>query len=180
MKRARVTGLAATVTAATALSVLGGGVASAATGPGQTPQQQAANRAAGTAGTEAGNPLSSAATAAGVCADAAQIGTTEYIYRGTEKIASVKQFYSAQCDENYGYVWVWKSFLDKNIEFDLTVGVWSYERNALVGRKDVFGTHSQEFWGNAAKTVDECTSGDGTMSIPDDPQQLHTRTSKRC
>lgn len=163
-----------------ALSLLGTGVASAGTGPAATPQQQAANAAAGTAGTEAGNPLSAVATAAGVCSDAAQIGTTEYLYQGTEKIASVKQFYSASCEENYGYVWVWKSFLDKKINFDLTVGVWSYERNALVGRKDVFGTHSQEFWGNAAKTVDECTSGDGTMSIPNDPQPLHTRTSKRC
>lgn len=178
MRRARITGLAAVV--ATALSVLGPGVASAATGPGQTAREQAANEAAGAAGTEAGNPLSSVATAAGVCSDAAQIGTTEYIYRGTEKIASVKQFYSAKCDENYGYVWAWKSFLDQKINFDLTVGVWSYERNALVGRKDVFGTHAQEFWGNAAKTVDECTSGDGTMSIPGDPQPLHTRTSKRC
>ncbi|MFG3104946.1 hypothetical protein ACGFZL_31125 [Streptomyces sp. NPDC048182] len=171
--------MAAAVSGA-ALSLLGTGVASAGTGPAATPEQRAANQAVGAAGTEAGNPLSAVATAAGVCSDAAQIGTTEYIYRGTEKIASVKQFYSAKCDENYGYVWAWKSFLDKKINFDLTVGVWAYERNALVGRKDVFGTHSQEFWGNAAKTADECTSGDGTMSIPGDPQPLHTRTSKRC
>ncbi|MDW4903506.1 hypothetical protein RB625_34450, partial [Streptomyces californicus] len=74
--------------AATALSVVGGGVASAASGPGQTPQERAASQAAGAAGTEAGNPASAVATAAGVCSDAAQIGTTEYIYRGTETIAS--------------------------------------------------------------------------------------------
>ncbi|WP_432151574.1 hypothetical protein [Streptomyces sp. bgisy029] len=177
MRRARMTVVAV---AATALSVLGGGVAAAGTGPSQTPQQRASNEAAGAAGSEAGNPLSAAASAAGVCADAAQIGTTEYIYRGTETIASVKQFYSPGCDENYGYVWAWKSFLDQKVTFDLTVGVWAYERNALVGRKDVFGTSQQEFWSNAAKTVDECTSADGIISIVGDPKAHSTRTSKRC
>ncbi|MHC3455751.1 hypothetical protein [Streptomyces prasinus] len=162
------------------LSLLGTGVASAGTGPAATPQQQAANAAAGTAGTEAGNPLSAVASAAGVCSDAAQIGTTEYIYRDTETIASVRQFYSASCDENYGYVWAWKSFLDQKIDFNLTVGVWAYERNALVGQRTVFNTHAQEFWSNAAKTADECTSGEGTISIPGDPKPLSTRTSKRC
>ncbi|MEU3552220.1 hypothetical protein [Streptomyces longwoodensis] len=178
MRRARMT-LAATVAGAT-LSLLGTGMASAGTGPAPTPQQRAANDAAGTAGTEAGNPLSAVASAAGVCSDAAQIGTTEYIYRGTETIASVRQFYSASCDKNYGYVWVWKSFLDQNINFNLTVGVWAYERNALVGQRTLFNTHAQEFWSNAADTADECTSGDGTINIPNYPEPLHTRTSKRC
>lgn len=178
MTRARMTGL--TVAAVTALSVLGGGVASAATGPGQTSQQREANAAAGAAGTEAGNPASAVATAAGVCSDAAQIGTTEYIYRGTETIASVKQFYSAECDENYGYVWVWKSFLDQKTKVNVTVGVWSYKRDSLVGQRTVFNTNAQEFWSNAAKTADECTSGEGTINIPSYPAALSTRTSQRC
>ncbi|MEV2247563.1 hypothetical protein [Streptomyces sp. NPDC049970] len=165
--------------AGAALSLLGTGVASAGTGPGQTAQQRSANEAAGAAGTEAGNPLSAVATAAGVCSDAAQIGATEYVWRGTEKIASVKQFYSPNCDENYAYVWAWKSFLDKNITFDLTVGVWSFNRNVLVGRKDVFDTHAQEFWSNAAKTADECTSGDGAISILNEATYT-ARTEKRC
>ncbi|QIQ06743.1 hypothetical protein HA039_06705 [Streptomyces liangshanensis] len=171
--------LVATVAGAT-MSLLGTGVASAGVGPGATPQQRTANAAAGTAGTEAGNPLSAVATAAGVCADAAQIGTTEYIYRDTETIASVKQFYSPSCDKNYGYVWAWKSFLDQNVNFTLTVGVWAYERSALVGKRVVFDTHAQEFWSAAADTADECTSADGTISIPDYPVPLSTRTSKRC
>lgn len=178
VRRARIT-IAATVAGA-ALSLLGTGVAAAGTGPAPTPQQRAANAAAGAAGTEAGNPVSAVATAAGVCTDAAQIGTTEYIYRGTEKIASVKQFYSPSCDENYGYVWAWTSFLDEKINFNVTVGVWAYERNALVGQRTVFNTQAQEFWSNAAKTADECTSGDGTINIPGDPKPLSTRTSKRC
>ncbi|MFJ4204456.1 hypothetical protein ACIP2Y_33165 [Streptomyces sviceus] len=175
MRRARTT-IAVTV-AATALSLLGAGAASAGTGPVPAPR---ASAPADTAGTEAGNPLSAAAVTAGVCSDAAQIGTTSYIYRGTETIASVKQFYSASCDENYGYVWVWKSFLDQNLTFDLTVGVWSFDRDSLVGQRVVFDTHDQEFWGNAADTSDECTSGEGTVTIPGDPQPYTARSSKRC
>jgi len=170
--------VAATVAGA-ALSLLGTGVASAGTGPAPTPQERAATEAAGTTGTEAGNPASVVAAATGVCSDAYQIGATDYIYRNTEKIASVKQFYSPNCDENYGYVWVWKSFLDKDIRFDLTVGVWSFERDSLVGRKDIFDTHDQEFWSNGADTVDECTSADGALSIVNEAT-YDVRTERRC
>lgn len=169
----------AVAVAGAALSLLGTGVAAAGTGPAPTPEQRKAAEAAGTAGTEAGNPASAVAAAAGVCADAHQIGATAYVYRGAETIASVKQFYSPSCDENYGYVWAWKSFLDKNITFDLAVGVWSHDRSALVGRKDVFDTHAQEFWSNSADTVDECTSGDGTISIVGEAT-YHARTERRC
>jgi hypothetical protein len=158
-----------------ALSLLGTGSAFAGTGPAPAPQQ----RSAGTEGTEAGNPASAVATAAGVCSDAYQIGATAYIYRGTEQIASVKQFYSPNCDENYGYTWVWKSFLDKNINFNLTTGVWSYDRDSLVGKRLVLNTHSQEFWSNAAETVDECTSGYGQVAIVNEPSN-EVRTEKRC
>ncbi|WP_345943641.1 hypothetical protein [Streptomyces sp. SID3212] len=178
MKRVYMT-LVATVAGA-ALSLMGTGAASAGTGPGATPQRQAANAAVGAAGTEAGNPLSAVATAAEVCADATQIGTTEYIYRDTETIASVKQFYSPSCHENYAYAWVWKSFLDQNVSFDLTLGVWAYERGGLVGERAVVNTHAQEFWSYAADTADECTSADATIDIPDYPVPLSTRTSKRC
>jgi hypothetical protein len=167
--------IVAAVTGA-ALSLLGTGVASAGTGP--APGAPASG--AGTAGTEAGNPASSAAQAAGVCSDAHQIGTTSYIYRGTDTIASVKQFYSPSCDKNYGYLWVWNSFLDKNINFDLKVGVWSYKREALVGQRLEFATHEQEFWGNAADTTGECTSGQGTMTITDEVGPYTARTSQRC
>ncbi|MFF4490481.1 hypothetical protein ACFY0F_29015 [Streptomyces sp. NPDC001544] len=174
MRRARMT-VVAMVTGA-ALSLLGTGVASAGTGPApSTPNTQT-----GTAGTEAGNPASSAAQAAGVCSDAYQIGTTSYIYRGPDTIASVKQFYSPNCNKNYGYLWVWKSFLDKNINFDVKVGVWSYKRNFLVGQRLEFGTHAQEFWGNAADTTGECTSGEGTLTLPNEAGPYTARSSQRC
>ncbi|MBV2357053.1 hypothetical protein KUM39_22210 [Streptomyces sp. J2-1] len=167
--------IVATVAAA-ALSLLGTGVAAAGTGP---IPRGTSSTSAGKAGTEAGNPSSTAAQTAGVCSDAYQIGTTSYVYRGTDQIASVKQFYSPSCKQNYGYVWVWQSFLDKNITFDLTVGVWSYDRNSLVGKRTVFGTHSQEFWGNAANTITECTSGYGQIYITNEPN-YEVRTDKRC
>lgn len=124
--------------------------------------------------------MSAAAQAAGVCSDAHQIGTTSYIQRDNDTIASVKQFYSPSCNMNYGYVWVWKSFLDKNIDFTLKVGVWSYERNFLVGQRLVPDTHDQEFWGNAADTTGECTSGEGTITIPDETDPYKARSSQRC
>lgn len=160
---------------ATALSCAGTAVAG--TGPAPTPDQQPP---ASSVPSEAGNPLTPRALAAGVCSDAYQIGTTSYAYRGTEKIASVKQFYSPKCNENYGYVWVWKSFLDKEINFDLQVGVWTYDRQTLLGAKREFGTHNQEFWGNGADTVKDCTSGDGTLTITGEQGGYAARTSKRC
>lgn len=170
--------MAIAATAGAVLSLLGTGVASAGTGP--APAAGTSASPAGTAGTEAGNPSSAAAQAAGVCADAYQIGTTSYIYRGADTIASVKQFYSRDCDKNYGYVWVWSSFLSKNITFDLKVGVWSYQRNLLVGQRLEFDTHAQEFWGNAADTTGECTSGEGTLTILNEAGPYTARSSQRC
>ncbi|MFI7386674.1 hypothetical protein [Streptomyces sp. NPDC049813] len=168
---------AAAASGAFALTLAGAGTASAGTGPTPAPGAQPP---ASSAPSEAGNPATAAAAAAGVCSDAYQIGTTAYAYRGTEKIASVKQFYSPQCKENYGYVWVWKSFLDKKIKFDLQVGVWNYDREVLQGERRVYDSLSQEFWGNGADSVDDCTSGDGTLTIADEPGGYNGRTSKRC
>ncbi|MEU2558234.1 hypothetical protein ABZ626_02635 [Streptomyces longispororuber] len=175
MKRAhRMLSLAA---AAFATTLACAGTAVAGTGPTPAPDQQPP---ASTVPSEAGNPLTARAQAAGVCSDAYQIGTTSYAYRGTEKIASVKQFYSPRCKENYGYVWVWKSFLDKDITFDLQVGVWSYDRESLIGVRHEFDTHHQEFWGNGADTVNDCTSGDGALTITGEQGTYAARTSKRC
>ncbi|MEU0226245.1 hypothetical protein ABZ177_18030 [Streptomyces sp. NPDC006284] len=169
---------AAAASGAFALTLAGAGTASAGTGP--RPAPAPAQPSAASAPTEEGNPSSARASAAGVCSDAYQIGTTSYIYRESVQIASVKQFYSPQCNENYGYVWVWKSFLDKKITFDLQVGVWSYDRSALIGVDRQYDTLEQEFWGNGADTVDDCTSGDGTLTILSEQGSYHSRTSKRC
>ncbi|MFF3698331.1 hypothetical protein [Streptomyces sp. NPDC002221] len=164
----------------TALSLLGSGVATAGTGPAPSARERTASTVAGAAGTEAGNPASAAAAANGVCSDAYQIGTTSYAYRGTETIASVKQFYSPKCNQNYGYVWVWKAFLDKKIRFDLQVGVWNYDRSTLSGVRREYDSLGQEFWGNGADSVKDCTSGDGTLTIANEQGAYAARTSKRC
>lgn len=174
MKRAHRTLSLAAAGFATVLACAG----TASAGTGSTPADRQPPMSS--VPSEAGNPLSARAQAAGVCSDAYQIGTTSYAYRGTEQIASVKQFYSPECKENYGYVWVWKSFLDKGINFDLQVGVWSYDRETLLGARTEFDTHNQEFWGNGADTVDDCTSGDGTLTIADEQGGYSARTSKRC
>lgn len=163
------------VAAGAVLSLMGGGVALAGSGP--EPEQPPAS---GSAATEAGNPASVRAQATGVCADAYQIGTTSYAYRQGEEIASVKQFYSPECNENYGYVWVWKSFLDKDITFDLTVGVWSYEREYVVGAQTTAGTHEQEFWSAGTDTASECTSAEGVLTVPSEPVDYVGRSSQRC
>ncbi|NJQ02520.1 hypothetical protein HCK00_18730 [Streptomyces sp. PLAI1-29] len=165
--------MAATCLAATAL---GTGVASAGSGPAPAP----GGAPEGAAGSESGNPASARAQASGVCEDAHQIGSTAYIYRNGETIASVKQFYSPGCDENYGYAWVWKSFLDQDLRFDLTVGVWSYDREYLVGAHRAFDTHEQEFWGNPADTVAECTAAEGALSLAGEEGPYSARSSKRC
>ncbi|MFI0250219.1 hypothetical protein [Streptomyces californicus] len=176
-KSLRAAACAAAVSGAFALTLAGAGTASAGTGPNPAPGAQPP---ASSAPSEVGNPLSAQAAVAGVCSDAYQIGTTSYAYRGAEKIASVKQFYSPSCNENYGYVWVWKSFLDKKIKFDLQVGVWNYDRSVLQGERRWYDSLSQEFWGNGADSVDDCTSGDGTLNIADEPGGYSARTSKRC
>ncbi|MET9496278.1 hypothetical protein [Streptomyces sp. NPDC006552] len=169
---------AAAASGAFALTLAGAGTASAGEGPTPTPGSD--QPPASSVPSEAGNPLTARAAAAGVCSDAYQIGTVSYAYRGTETIASVKQFYSPRCKENYGYVWVWKSFLDKKIKFDLQVGVWDYDRSTLLGVRREYDSLSQEFWGNGADTVDDCTSGDGTLTIADEQGGYSARTSKRC
>ncbi|CAM5563129.1 hypothetical protein SCALM49S_09165 [Streptomyces californicus] len=68
-------------------------------------------------------------------------------------------------------MWVWKSFLDQKTKVNVTVGVWSYKRDSLVGQRTVFNTNAQEFWSNAAKTADECTSGEGTINLPPSPRR---------
>ncbi|GHF27838.1 hypothetical protein GCM10018772_61830 [Streptomyces fumanus] len=169
---------AAAASGAFALTLAGAGSASAGTGPSPAPGD--AQPPASSVPSEAGNPLTARAVAAGVCSDAYQIGTTSYAYRGTETIASVKQFYSPQCNQNYGYVWVWKSFLDKKIKFDLQVGVWNYDRSTLQGVRREYDSLEQEFWGNGADSVGDCTSGDGTLTIANEQGGYSARSSKRC
>ncbi|MFF2844888.1 hypothetical protein ACFVT5_00980 [Streptomyces sp. NPDC058001] len=164
--------------AACAFALIPATTALAGTGPAPAPTKKAATQS--TAASEAGNPRTAKAAAAGVCSDAYQIGTTVYINRGGAHAASVKQFYSPRCDRNYGYLWVWQSFRDKTKDYDVSVGVYSYSRDQVVGQDWWNATNGQEFWSLPAATVKECTAAIGTLRAPGDPVPGQAVTSKRC
>lgn len=167
------------VAAASTVALLPAASAVAGTGPAPSPGKQHMT-ARSTAPSEAGNPLSAKADAAGVCADAYQIGATAYIDRAGAHVASVKQFYSPSCKRNYGYVWVWQSFRNKVKDYDVSTGVYSYARDKVVGQDWWIATSGQEFWSLPADTVKECTAAIGTLRAPGDPVAGQASTSKRC
>ncbi|GAA5020197.1 hypothetical protein [Streptomyces siamensis] len=167
------------VAAASAAALIPAASAVAGTGPAPSPGKQSLT-ARSAAPSEAGNPLSVKAQAAGVCSDAYQIGATAYINRAGAHVASVKQFYSPTCKRNYGYVWVWQSFRDKIKDYDVSTGVYSYSRDQVVGQDWWNATNQQEFWSYPAATVSECTAAIGTLRAPGDPVAGQASTSKRC
>ncbi|MFJ9588218.1 hypothetical protein [Streptomyces acidicola] len=171
-------------TAAVALScafaLIPAGIASAGTGPAPAPGSPATKAATSTAPSPAGNPASTRAHAAGVCTDAYQIGTTGYVTRSGKTIASVKQFYSPSCAENYGYVWVWQSFRDIAGDYDVTAAVYSYSRDEILGKRSWTNTTAQEFWSNGTSTVTECTAATGSVRAAGDPASVSGHSNKRC
>ncbi|MFD5568194.1 hypothetical protein [Streptomyces cadmiisoli] len=167
------------VAAVSACALLPASSALAGTGPAPKPNKQQTT-ARSTAPSEAGNPLSTRARAAGVCSDAYQIGATAYIDRAGAHVASVKQFYSPNCAQNYGYVWVWQSFRDKIKDYDVSTGVYSYARDQIVGQDWWIASNTQEFWSLPADTSEECTAAIGTLRAPGDPLPGQAATSKRC
>ncbi|WP_327692653.1 hypothetical protein [Streptomyces sp. NBC_00459] len=169
----------ATAALACAFALIPAGVATAGTGPAPAPTART-TAAASTAPSADGNPASQRARAAGVCADAYQIGSTGYITRAGKTVASVKQFYSPSCARNYGYVWVWQSFRDAVGDYDVTSAVYSYSQDEVLGKRSWTNTTAQEFWSNGTSTVSECTAGSGTVRAAGDPAPVGGYSSKRC
>lgn len=135
-------------------------------------------KAADSAPSPEGNPSSKAAKAADVCADAVEVGERGLIERGGETVASVKQFYSKECNENYGYVWVWDGFHNGAEPYDLTVGVHSYNDDSVHGKQVWKATDQQEFWSAGTDTVADATSGIGTLRPAGDPTTYQGLSSK--
>lgn len=153
------------------------GAAHAASGP-ATPAPRSTERS--TAPSPEGNPLSDRARAAEVCPDARQIGATAYVDRNGAHIASVKQFYSAECQENYAYLWVWQSYRDANPEYDVELAVYDHDNDTVLGQVGAKRTDQQEFWSEGTDTVQQCTSALGTVRTLGDPLPDQARTAKRC
>ncbi|WP_405812836.1 hypothetical protein OG241_00870 [Streptomyces sp. NBC_01390] len=173
-----------TAALACAFALIPAAVATAGTGPAPAPTARttttSTTAAASTAPSADGNPASPRARAAGVCADAYQIGSTGYITRAGKTAASVKQFYSPSCAKNYGYVWVWQSFRDAVGDYDVTAAVYSYSQDEVLGKHSWTNTDGQEFWSSGTSTVNECTAGSGTVRAAGDPAPVGGYSSKRC
>lgn len=165
----------AVVAAACAALLVPAGAANAASGPGSAPSDKG-----GSAGTPQGNPTSAAAKAAGVCDDAVEVGERDLIKRGSETIASVKQYYSKECKENYGYVWIWDSFHNGADPYDVSVGVYRDEDDTTHGKRTWKDTTRQEFWSHGTNTVSDCTQGYGAVSPGDDPRTYEGFSERRC
>jgi hypothetical protein len=120
-----------------------------------------------------------AGSSTGPCADAYQIGSTGYIYYEKAIAASVKQYYSPRCRQNWGYVWVWENFRDRDIPYDVGVAVYSYTTGQQYGNQYYRNTRRAGFWSGAANTRTHCTSGYGFMLI-DNEVSAEGYSSKRC
>ncbi|KAF4407489.1 hypothetical protein GCU69_19520 [Streptomyces lycii] len=163
-----------------AFAMIPAGVAVAGSGPAPKPSERANSQAKSTAPSAAGNPASKMAQTAGVCDDAYQIGKTAYIKRGTATVASVKQFYSPECGENYGYLWVWDSFRDTAGDYDVKVGIYSYSQDEILGERSWTNSTQQEFWSDPTATVTECTAAVGAVRKAGDPLFNQAASDKRC
>ncbi|POX35997.1 hypothetical protein C3486_35905 [Streptomyces sp. Ru73] len=150
----------------------------AGSGPAPAPSKQAMTKS--TAPSAAGNPASTRAQAAGVCSDAYAIGNTGYITREGVQIASVKQFYSPKCKQNYGYVWVWDSFRKTAGDYDVSAAVYSYSQDEVLGTRTWKNSTQQEFWSDATATVNDCTAAVGSVRRAGDPVSAQAASSKRC
>ncbi|MET8676383.1 hypothetical protein ABZW18_01955 [Streptomyces sp. NPDC004647] len=160
------------------LALIPAGAAYAGTGPAPAPSERTARHS--TAPSAAGNPASAEARAAGVCSDAYQIGSTGYVVRAGERIASVKQFYSPNCQENYGYLWVWDAFRNTAGDYDVSTAVYSYSQDEVLGGRSWTNSTAQEFWSTGTDTASECTAAVGAVRKAGDPLANQAAGSKRC
>ncbi|WP_051096249.1 hypothetical protein [Streptomyces sulphureus] len=171
-------GKGAIAVATGALLLFPAGAAYAGSGPAPSPSQRADTST--TAPSEKGNPNSKLARAAGVCDDAHEIGTKGVATRDGVQVASVKQFYSEKCEENYAYVWVWDQFRDGAAPYDVSLAVYDHDTDEYHGKKVAENTTDQEFWTEGTGTVSDCTSAVGSLRAEGDPLTSQAASSKRC
>ncbi|MBU6536071.1 hypothetical protein ACFUIW_08875 [Streptomyces sp. NPDC057245] len=170
--------LIATAAIAAACVLVPAGSAFAGSGPAPAPSERSATQS--TAPSPKGNPLSEKAQAADVCGDARQIGETGYIKRDGETIASVKQFYSPECKENYSYVWLWQDFVDQEDRYTITTGIHSSTQGEDLGTLKFPADSGREYWSAGTDTVDDCTTGFGTVLPEGSSTTYRGFTDERC
>jgi hypothetical protein len=170
--------LIATAAIAAAFVMFPAGSALAGSGPAPAPSGHSVSKS--TAATPQGNPRSAKAQESGVCDDAHQIGKTGYIKRDGETIASVKQFYSPDCKENYSYVWLWQDFVDQEDTYTVSTGIHSSTQGKDLGTQKFPADSGQEYWSAGTDTVEDCTTGFGTVLPEGSSTTYRGITDERC
>jgi hypothetical protein len=113
--------------------------------------------------------ISTAANASTIsqCTDKYQVGSTSYIpdeYGGTA--ASVKQFWSPMCAQNFAYVYVWQSFRDTHTSWSVDVVevyVDSAGNETVEGEQYSANTRGSDFWSHGYSGGGKCTYAYGTL-----------------
>ncbi|MEV6610313.1 hypothetical protein [Kutzneria sp. NPDC051319] len=116
------------------------------------------------------------------CSSTVQIGSTAYRSYLGQVVASVKQFKG--CGQNWGYIYVWQSFVDGKLPFYLEAGVAVFDSPTHRQPDRYLGltrgkVGQRELWSTGADTLSACTAAYGLISISgaDDHDTL---TSIRC
>lgn len=108
-----------------------------------------------------------AATAA-QCTDKYQIGSTSYVNDTVgNHIASVKQYWSPACQENFAYIYVWQSFRDSH------PGTWTIDvaevyviqpgNELSVDNVRTYNTRGSDFWSSGYAGAGKCTYASGGL-----------------
>ncbi|WP_100444540.1 hypothetical protein [Glycomyces xiaoerkulensis] len=105
----------------------------------------------------------SPAQASPMCSDAYQVKGTVYIYGDqSTPVASLKQFYSPSCGQNWGYLWVWQWALDAGYWLRGELAV--YVQNETLQGTVPLGRY-QEFYTDAVPGYGKCTRAYLSASI---------------
>ncbi|MFS8098745.1 hypothetical protein LFM09_16565 [Lentzea alba] len=105
-----------------------------------------------------------------------QIGSTTYLKKGAETVASLKQFKG--CNKNWAYVYVWDSWMAKHKEtFHIRVAIWTSTGSEAADYAGVDG-RTQEAWSNGANTLKYCTYAAGNVFSQN--YSVHDSTDVRC
>ena len=111
------------------------------------------------------------------CGPVTQIGKTAYINGDSSSAwASVKQFKG--CGQNWSYVYVWDSFVDRVGDFQVSTWVETTTRVGYVKAP----RNQQAVWSHGTDTLTVCTRAVGSMvDFVSNPDYAHTaKTEKRC
>ncbi|HUQ55182.1 hypothetical protein [Lentzea sp.] len=108
------------------------------------------------------------------CSGTVQIGSTGYVKKNGEIIASVKQFKG--CGKNWAYTYVWDSYAAKPGTFHSSAAM------VVNGDRDyssnVNGSNKQDVWSKGTNTLSECTRAYG--EVWGDGNVYWGQTDERC